>query len=142
MKVLIAIAAAGAAATLALAPAASQARSLHRQHGASRLLSIASATAVAIQPDGKIVAGGRRGGAGGTGDPAESPDFALARYKPNGRLDPSFGTGGRVVTDFGLSYDWLEALVLQPDGKIVAGGHSSPPSHDSDSGFALARYDA
>ena len=142
MKVPIAIAAAGAAATLALAPTTSQARSLYRQHGASRLLSIASATAVAIQPDGKIVAGGRRSGVGDTGDPAESADFALARYKPNGRLDPSFGAQGRVLTDFGLTYDWLEALVLQPDGKIVAGGSSSPPSQHGDSVFALARYDS
>ena len=140
MKVLIAIAAAGAAATVALAPTTSQARSLHEQHGASRVLSYASAAAVAIQPDGKIVAGGRRDGAGYTHDPAESSDFALARYKPNGRLDPSFGAGGRVLTDFSLSFDSLEAVVLQPDGKIVAGGYSSRP--DGGSGFALARYES
>ena len=142
MKVLIAIAAAGAAATLALAPTTSQARSLHEQHGASRGLSYSSAAAVAIQPDGKIVAGGQRDGLGSTRDPAESSDFALARYKPNGRLDPSFGTGGRVLTDFGLSFDELDALVLQPDGKIVAGGRSSPPNHASGTGFALARYNS
>ncbi len=142
MKVPIAIAAAGAAATLALAPTTSQARSLHEQHGASRVLSYATAAAVAIQPDGKIVAGGRRDGVGSTGDPAESPDFALARYKPNGRLDPSFGTGGRVLTDFSLSLDSIEAVVLQPDGKIVAGGGTSVPDQHGDSNFALARYDS
>src|SRR5207249_1639233 len=55
-----------------------------------------------------------------------------------GDLDPSFGTGGRVLTDFGGG-DGARALALQADGKIVAAGFTS-----SDFGtrrrFALARY--
>ena len=100
---LLIMAAAGAAATFALAPSASLATSNGKQQGAVHLLSVANANAVAVQPDGKVVAGGYRAGAGWSQDPAEAPDFALARYKPNGLLDASFGKGGRITTDFGSS---------------------------------------
>ena len=63
------------------------------------------ASAVAIQPDGKLVVAGRTNIAGNT-------VFALARYDPNGGLDPAFGTGGLVTTDFG-STDQAFAVVLQ-----------------------------
>src|SRR5438093_1223928 len=48
------------------------------------------ANAVAIQDDGRIVAAGEGDGV-----------FALTRYMPDGRLDASFGTGGKILTDFG-----------------------------------------
>jgi uncharacterized delta-60 repeat protein len=136
-RLLITMAAAGAAAMLALAPATSA----NRNGAPKRALSTASARALAIQPNGKIVAGGQRRGTGYSPDPAESSDFALARYKSNGRLDPSFGVRGRVVTDFGLSYDYLQAVALQPDGKIVAAGATWPRNEGAPS-FALARYDS
>jgi uncharacterized delta-60 repeat protein len=87
---------------------------------------------LAIQPDGKIVvAGNSYGGFGG-------PDFALARYLPNGTLDPSFGSDGTVHTDFGSdTLDEAYALALQPDGKIVVAGYSGLSDR---SVFALARY--
>jgi uncharacterized delta-60 repeat protein len=72
------------------------------------------ASAVAIQPDGKLVVAGRTNIAGNT-------VFALARYDPTGGLDPTFGTGGLVTTDFG-STDQAFAVVLQADGKIVTAG--------------------
>jgi uncharacterized delta-60 repeat protein len=49
-----------------------------------------------------------------------------------GDLDPSFGTGGKVITDLGES-DFGEALVLQPNGKLVVGGGNGRD-------FALVRY--
>ena len=52
-----------------------------------------AASAVAVQPDGKIVIAGS----------AFNGDFLVARYAPDGILDPSFGTGGLVTTDFGGS---------------------------------------
>jgi uncharacterized delta-60 repeat protein len=73
---------------------------------------------VAIQPDGAIVAVGQ------TTVMASSPDgadFALARYTPDGKLDPGFGRGGIVTTDIGDNDDAL-AVALQPDGRIVAVG--------------------
>ena len=44
------------------------------------------ADAVAVQPDGRIVVGGRAS--------IGTEDFALVRYLPDGSLDPSFGIGG------------------------------------------------
>src|SRR5262245_34666415 len=55
----------------------------------------AHADSVAVQPDGKIVVAGYANIDGGE-------DFALVRYNSNGSLDTSFGSGGKVVTDFGL----------------------------------------
>jgi len=63
------------------------------------------ASAVVVQPDGKLVVAGRTNIAGNT-------VFALARYNPNGGLDPTFGTGGLVTTDFG-STDQALAVALQ-----------------------------
>jgi uncharacterized delta-60 repeat protein len=57
-----------------------------------------------------------------------------------GGLDPTFGTGGRVVTDLGGT-DVLQAMALQADGKIVAVGwttHNGPTGID----FAVVRYSA
>jgi hypothetical protein len=49
-----------------------------------------------------------------------------------GDLDPTFGAAGMVTTDFFGGFDSAAALVLQPDGKLVAAGRS-------DGDFALAR---
>ncbi|CBE67527.1 MAG: hypothetical protein F9K13_06055 [Candidatus Methylomirabilis oxygeniifera] len=89
------------------------------------------ASAVILQPDGKLVALG-------TSYVAGNSDFALARYNPDGSLDPTFGTGGTVTTDFGSPLDFAQALVLQPDGKLVAAGSANAAAGNSD--FALARY--
>ena len=56
----------------------------------------------------------------------------VAQYKGDGGLDTSFGSGGRVVTDFGAD-DRASAVAVQADGRIVVGGGSGD-------GFALARY--
>jgi uncharacterized delta-60 repeat protein len=89
------------------------------------------AEAVALQPDGKIVAAGF----------ARSVDFGLARYNSNGTLDASFGTGGKVTTDFGGFSDAAFGVAIQPDGKIVAaGGGITVTSQFMD--FALARYNS
>jgi uncharacterized delta-60 repeat protein/uncharacterized repeat protein (TIGR01451 family) len=86
-----------------------------------------------LQPDGKLVA------AGSTGTGSTS-DFALARYNADGGLDTTFGSGGKVTTNFGgTSLDTAFALVLQPDGKLVAAGEAAGASGTGD--FALARYD-
>jgi uncharacterized delta-60 repeat protein len=88
------------------------------------------AYATAVQPDGKILAAGVSNGAG-------TYDFALSRYLADGSIDPSFGHGGKVITDFATSFDWAFALVLQPDGKIVVGGVTDASGSRD---FALARY--
>lgn len=84
-----------------------------------------AALGIAIQPNGKIVAAGSAG--------TRRPAFALARYETDGTLDLSFGGDGTVTTTYGIR-GIAQAIVLQPDGKIVAAGTNG-------SGFALARYD-
>jgi uncharacterized delta-60 repeat protein len=94
-----------------------------------------------LQPDGKIVAGGEVG----TEVFGDLHDFALARYNPDGGLDSSFGSGGKVTTDFkDNGFDLLYALALQPDGKLIGAGRTSPPGGSSGGNFdfALARYHA
>jgi uncharacterized delta-60 repeat protein len=85
---------------------------------------VTGATGVAIQPDNKIVAVGSNGQGG----------FALARYNPNGQLDPSFSGDGKQATDFG-GFDAASGVALQPNGKIVVVGQGGP-----DPDFAIARY--
>jgi uncharacterized delta-60 repeat protein/uncharacterized repeat protein (TIGR01451 family) len=104
------------------------------------------AYAAAVQPDGKIVVVG--GGYHG------NYDFVLVRYNKNGSLDDgstsdstpgdSFGSAGKVVTDFSGGHDIATGVALQPGGKIVVAGASSKdgmsPSYESVYDFALARY--
>jgi uncharacterized delta-60 repeat protein len=87
---------------------------------------------VAIQPDGKIVAAGRT-------VVSTFSQFALSRYNSNGGLDPAFGTGGKVTTDFAGNVDEAFAVALQLDGKIVAAGRTGD---NNTFDFALARYQA
>lgn len=91
-----------------------------------------AARAVVVQPDNKFVLAGGYGG-----------DFALARFKLDGLSQPlesdvdwSFGDFGIVTDDFGGN-DVASALLLQPDGKLVAAGVSVGPANDY---FALNRY--
>ncbi len=95
-----------------------------------------SANAIAIQSDGKIVAAGSSFFNG-------LSDFALARYNTDGSLDTSFGTGGKVLTDFNNgSNDVVNAVAIQIDGRIVLAGFSNAidPSGFPAGDFALARY--
>jgi uncharacterized delta-60 repeat protein len=51
--------------------------------------------------------------------------FAVPRARADGMLDPSFGSGGLVTTDFalgGFSGDFAYALVVAADGRAVAAG--------------------
>ena len=56
-----------------------------------------------------------------------------------GDLDPTFGNGGKVATDFG-GVDGALAALVEPDGHIVAAGFSDAGAQTNQ--FALARYDA
>jgi len=87
-----------------------------------------AASAVALQPDGEIVAAG-----------TASNQIRVARYNADGSLDESFGSGGAVTTAVSGSGSVAKALVLQPDGKIVVGGDSSDGLETL---FTLVRYDA
>lgn len=96
----------------------------------------AEARGVAFQPDGKIVVAGMAGSAGA------NRTWALARYNPNGSIDTSFGVGGKIITSFTSQQESAEAVLVQPDGKIIAIGYSyfvnASPYYD----FAVARYNS
>ncbi|XOF33411.1 MAG: delta-60 repeat domain-containing protein [Candidatus Electrothrix sp. YB6] len=72
--------------------------------------------ALALQPDGKILAAGYSRNAEGNND------FAVVRYTPDGSLDRSFGLEGMVVTAVGGSDDEIIAMTIQPDGHILLAG--------------------
>ena len=55
--------------------------------------------------------------------------MALARYNANGTLDTSFGSNGQVTAEFGTEASAL-AVVLQPDGRIIAAGKVTTPAAD------------
>ena len=74
--------------------------------------------AAILQPNGKIIGVGWSIGVGG------NSNAALARYNADGSLDASFGTGGKVVKDFGSTTDFFSSVARQPDGKIIAVGRS------------------
>jgi uncharacterized delta-60 repeat protein len=96
-------------------------------HGAVATVigSRANATAVMLQPDGKIVVAGR--------SDTDKPRITLVRYRPDGSLDTTFGTNGIAL---GTPVDAFDA-VRQTDGKIVAVGATSSGSPDA---FELNRF--
>lgn len=89
-----------------------------------------SATAVAVQPDGRLVVAGSSSDAN-----QEHSSFALSRYREDGALDPSFGGDGTVTTVFGSG--GARDLVVQADGRIVAVGEAGD---SEDQGMGAVRY--
>jgi uncharacterized delta-60 repeat protein len=79
------------------------------------------------QADGRIIVAG-----GGSGS-----DFVVARYLPDGPLDPGFGSAGVVTTDFAGELDRATSVAIQADGKVVVAGSASVGGR---SDFAVARY--
>jgi uncharacterized delta-60 repeat protein len=69
----------------------------------------ARGNAIAVQADGKVVVAGHAGGLA-----------ALVRFDADGALDPSFGTGGRVLWACPGGGCGVYGLAVQPDGRIVA----------------------
>jgi uncharacterized delta-60 repeat protein len=105
-----------------------------------------SGTAVAIQPDGKIIWVGSQSNPDFT--PGGTFEFAVARFNPNGSLDASFGTGGRVSTEFFSpplqgAQEFAHAVLVQPDGKIlVAGSARQGQNRFAPIQGAIARYNS
>ena len=86
-----------------------------------------SVQALAIQPDGKIIAAGY-----------SYNMFALARYNTNGSLDGTFGVNGTTLAQVGTGSGVAYALQIQSDGKILAAGTAYDASANQH--FALARF--
>jgi uncharacterized delta-60 repeat protein len=69
----------------------------------------ASVRAFAVQPDGKVVVAGAFTSVNG------QPRARIARLTEIGALDPTFNSSAGADS-------WVNALALQPDGKIILGG--------------------
>lgn len=91
--------------------------------------------AVQIDRAGRYVIGGDAVG-------ATFFDSMLARFLPDGALDPSFGSGGFVVTSVApdAGYDAIFGVALDKTGKIVASGECDQPATGTD--VCVARYKA
>jgi uncharacterized delta-60 repeat protein len=95
------------------------------------------AFALALQPDGKILAAGTAFLEFFTGGNSKT-DFAIARYNPDGTPDGTFGIHGQLTTDFDGFSDEIFAILVQPDGKLVAVGSAVSSGQFYD--FAAVRY--
>ncbi len=87
---------------------------------------------VVVQPNGKIIVAGNSFN-------GSDYDFALARYNANGSLDTSFGSGGKVSTDFAATHEYGYDVSVDANGKIIVAGYAFNGSHND---FALARYNS
>jgi uncharacterized delta-60 repeat protein len=86
-----------------------------------------------IESNGGIVVAGQ------AAQPASSifiPDpsaFILARFTSTGQLDPTFGSGDKIVTSFGNNVTaGIAAAALDSEGRLVAAGNAK--------GITVARY--
>jgi uncharacterized delta-60 repeat protein len=97
----------------------------------------ANPSAAVIAPGGKLVL------VGDALEPDQSESVALVRYQADGRLDHSFGVGGKVITPRSGNHA-ATSVVAQPDGKIVTGEISRDAGSISakDDVFAISRYTA
>ncbi|MCS6928243.1 MAG: T9SS type A sorting domain-containing protein [Saprospiraceae bacterium] len=50
--------------------------------------------------------------------------IVLARITSSGQLDPTFGDGGKVVIDLPSKNEFLQKLIVLPNGRILIGGHA------------------
>ena len=85
-----------------------------------------SLLAMAVQPDGKIVAVGQS-----TGEVSQK-DYFIARFLPDGGLDDyTFGNGGKTPIIASFGNDVAHGVAIQPDGKILVVGESNDggPTH-------------
>lgn len=95
-----------------------------------------TAFALAVQPDGAIVAAGSREVGGLT-------DFALGRFRADGTADPTFGDGGVTALSHDSYWDEIRGVVVQPDGRIVVAGVAGTADVFGSPGpnqFLLARH--
>jgi len=94
---------------------------------------------VIIQPDGKIVIIGKSLGSLGVDKTLGSSfmDIAVVRFNSNGILDSTFGMAGHITTLIGLRDDVANAVVIQPDRKLIVTGYSKTSNYN----FAVLRYD-
>src|ERR1019366_7853852 len=91
---------------------------------------------LAIQPDGKYLWAGEA-----TAPNGSNGSFAAVRFNANGTLDRTFGSGGLATTAFPNSnVQGADAVLVQPNGKILLGGEALQNSYHAPADAALARF--
>jgi uncharacterized delta-60 repeat protein len=91
---------------------------------------------MAVDLDGKIVATGFIV----LSFSAIDSDSAILRYNQNGQLDSTFGAGGKVTTDFFENRDEIQAVAVQPDGKIIVTGYTQTSADALEKSVIVGRY--
>jgi len=108
---------------------------------AERFIASETGNGIAISADGSILVAGSHDPAGLPG-----PEFAAARYLPDGTLDPSFGTAGVASVrftegddfDLATTVEQASTVGLRPDDGILLGGGVG---NGFVANFALAQLD-
>ena len=100
------------------------------------------ATAMTLQPDGKVLVAGYCSGGG-------NADFCATRYNTNGTLDLTWNGTGKVITAItpgaNSADDFARAIALQPDGKVLLAGScgtGTVASYTFGTRFCATRYNA
>jgi uncharacterized delta-60 repeat protein len=102
---------------------------------------LGAAKAVAIAPNGDILAAGTNASTEGGGSGQHA--FALAEFRPSGDPDRRFGRGGVVVDQISPSRGQrseINAVAVQPDGRIVVAGLSEGCGRHGGVCFTVARF--
>lgn len=84
-------------------------------------------SAVAVYPDGNILASGRVGS-----------NFAVLRFSKNGTLDTSFNGTGKSFASFSGSVSYPTSMAVGSNGQVILAGYSNGNGGPS---FAVARFD-
>ena len=108
-----------------------------------QVASVASASALLLQSNGKIVVAGTLTSKIAVPPAINDVGFGIVRYSANGAIDSTFGTGGVAVADFGATFplSGAFALAIQSNGDLVAGGAAgAQPTGGNTSSFGLARF--
>jgi uncharacterized delta-60 repeat protein len=94
-----------------------------------------SVSAVAVQPDGKVVVAGTLEGFSNNNN---TEDFLLERYNSDGSLDKNFGSNGEVLTDFGPdSFSTASGIAITRNSQIIVSGTTTI---DGVSDLGVAQY--
>lgn len=91
------------------------------------------AAAALLLPDGKILMGGYS-------SQNAINQFTIVRLTAAGAIDASFGNAGQAQVNTGVKSEFIHALALTADGKILAAGFTTDADDKKD--FALARFTA
>ena len=92
------------------------------------------AYALALYPDGRIVAAGNV-----ANGPVNGDDWVISRHLPDGTLDASFSGDGRIVEHVVGPIDRAFDVAVQADGKVVVAGYVWNPARSNDD-MAVVRY--